>query len=391
MRYFPARPARSIMPDTLSSPKSAATDQSTEVLFRPLRLGALTIPNRIIMAPMSRMRSTKMGIPSTLNAKYYAQRAKAGLLISEATCVSRQGMGYSNSPGLYNLKQLEGWRRVCDAVHAAKGHIFLQLWHVGRISHSSLQPYRRPPVAPSAVGRSGDIMTADGAQPFETPRALSLDEISALIADYKRSASMALEAGFDGVEVQCANGFLLEQFLNDNTNRRTDQYGGPMENRARLFLEVLDSVCEVWGEDRVGVRLSPFSTAHECIDSDPVTLHRHVVSVLAKRNLAYLHFYEPRAGGAGGADKVTTGVPYVSELLRPFFSGVIIAAGGFDGNSAASAVNSGILDAVAFGRIFVSNPDLPHRIKLGLPYNQYDRRTFYSGGKQGYTDYPFAT
>lgn len=365
------------------------TDRSA--LFQPVDLGRIRIANRIIMAPMSRMRARSDGVPSDLNVLHYAQRASAGLIIAEASCVSRQGRGYAGSTAIFSDAHTEGWRRVCEAVHAGGGRIVLQLWHVGRISHSSLQDGGALPVAPSARARSGDIATPGGRMPFEIPHALTVDEIAAVVGDYRAAAIRAKEAGFDGVEVQCANGFLLEQFLNDATNIRTDDYGGSIENRSRILFETLDAVMSVWGPGRVGVRLSPFSVAHECTDSDPETLHRHLVARLAGLELAYLHFYEPRAGGAGGQDAVTDGVPFVAQMMRPLFPGAIIAAGGFDPDSAAAAVAQGTLDGVVFGRFFTSNPDLPERIRDGIALTPYDRPTFYTGGEEGYTGFTRAT
>lgn len=362
------------------------TDRSA--LFKPLALGDITLPNRIVMAPMSRMRSNSDGVPSDLNVTYYQQRASAGLLISEATCVSRQGTGYANSTAIYSDAHIAGWSKIGDAVHASGGRIVMQLWHVGRISHSSLQEGGRLPVAPSPIARSGEILTPSGAKPYEIPHALTVDEIAGVVEDYRLGALRAKQAGLDGVEVQCANGFLLEQFLNDATNRRSDRYGGSIENRARLLFDVLDAVCSVWDERKVGVRLSPFSTAHDCLDSDPAALHSHVVARLASRDLAYLHFYEPRAGGAGRADNVTAGVPFVSEMMRTLYPNPIIAAGGFNADTAATAVARGTIDAVAFGRHFVSNPDLPERIRTAQALTPYDRSTFYAGGAKGYIDYP---
>lgn len=385
---------RSAMPDaatTIGIGTGTAVEADRSVLFKPLDLGSIAMPNRIVMAPMSRMRSCSNGVPSDLNVTYYRQRASAGLLISEATCVSRQGTGYANSTAIYGDEHIGGWKKVCDAVHVRGGRIVLQLWHVGRISHSSLQENGRLPVAPSPIARSGEILTPSGPKPYEIPHALTVGEIAGVVEDYRLGALRAKQAHLDGVEVQCANGFLLEQFLNDSTNRRSDRYGGSIENRARLLFEVLDVVCSVWDRSRVGVRLSPFSVAHDCFDSDPVALHGHVVARLAERRLAYLHFYEPRAGGAGRADNVTPGVPFVSEMMRKLYPHPIIAAGGFGADTAAAAIAKGTIDAVAFGRHFVSNPDLPERIRAGQALAPYDRATFYSGGAKGYVDYPALT
>lgn len=359
-------------------------------LFDPITVGDVTLKNRVIMAPLTRMRSKQPGnIPHELNAKYYQQRASAGLIISEATQVSQQGQGYPGTPGIHSDDQVAGWKKVTEAVHGAGGKIFLQLWHVGRISHRSHQPNGELPVAPSAIQPSGGIYSADW-QPvaFETPRALETAEIAGIIADFRRGAENAKKAGFDGVEVHGANGYLLDQFLQDGSNKRSDQYGGSIENRARLLLEIVDQAIAVWGAGRVGVRLSPYGTFNDMGDSDPVKLFSYVLEQLGSRGIAYAHLVEPRSSLAGGQDSVVTEAPETRTIFRKSFKGTLISAGGYVRDEALKAVESGTVDAVAFGRLFISNPDLPKRLELGSELNSYDRQSFYGGGEKGYTDYP---
>lgn len=360
-------------------------------LFDAISVGDITLKNRIIMAPLTRMRSQQPGnIPYALNAEYYAQRATAGLIISEATQVSQQGQGYPATPGIHSPKQVEGWKLVTDAVHRKGGTIFLQLWHVGRISHSSHQPEGKLPVAPSAIRPSGKTFTAGWKQvDFETPHALEEQEILGIIEDYRLACQNAKEAGFDGVEVHGANGYLLDQFLQDGSNKRTDSYGGSIENRAKLLLQVVDVAVSVWGKGRVGVRLSPYGTFNDMSDSDPVALFSYVLEQLSQRQIAYVHMIEPRATSAGGSDAVASNVPSTSQLFRTTFKGVFISAGGYTPELAEEAVGSGSADAVAFGRLYISNPDLPERIRAGAALTPYNRATFYGGGEKGYTDYPF--
>lgn len=359
-------------------------------LFDSLKVGELTLPNRVIMAPLTRMRSKQPGnIPWSLNAEYYAQRASAGLIISEATQISQQGQGYPGTPGIHSPEQVAGWKLVTDAVHQKGGRMFLQLWHVGRISHSSHQPNGGLPVAPSAIMPTGKVFTADWKQaPYETPRALETSELPGIVADFKKGAENAKAAGFDGVEVHGANGYLLDQFLQDGSNKRSDNYGGSIENRTRLLLDVVDAAVSVWGKGRVGVRLSPYGTFNDMSDSDPVSLFTYVMKELSKRGIAYVHVIEPRATGAGGSDAVSHDLPSTSELFRKHFSGAFISAGGYNAENAKQAVESGQADAVAFGRLFIANPDLPERLKSGAPLNKYDRSTFYGGAEKGYIDYP---
>ncbi len=360
-------------------------------LFDSLQVGDLLIPNRVIMAPLTRMRSRQPGnIPHELNAEYYAQRAGAGLIISEATQVSQQGQGYPATPGIHSEEQVNGWRLVTDAVHKAGGRIFLQLWHVGRISHPSHQPGGELPVAPSALpAANSGTFTADWQEtPILTPRALETEEISGIIADYRQAAENAQAAGFDGVEVHGANGYLLDQFLQNGSNKRDDRYGGSIENRARLLLEVVDSVVDVWGAGRVGVRLSPYGTFNDMQDSDPVALFTYVLNQLGERRVAFVDLIEPRSSAAGMQEGTLEGQPDTAKLFREAFSGVLISAGGYKPDSAREAVASGNADAVSFGRLFIANPDLPERIRQEASLNPYDRATFYGGGVEGYTDYP---
>jgi len=322
-----------------------------------------------------------------LNATYYGQRAsKGGLLITEATQISPLGKGYPGAPGIHSQAQVEGWKLVTDAVHAKGGYIFLQLWHVGRMSHSSLHPKEGLPVSASAVAPQdgSKAMTAEFKQvPFETPRALDLSELPGIVEQYRLCALNAKAAGFDGVEIHGANGYLLDQFLEDKTNHRTDAYGGSIENRARLLTEVADAVVSVWGGDRVGVRLSPYGKFLDMGDSNPVALFNYVLQQLSKMGVAYAHVIETRSG-----EKATGEEPRTSELFRKMFTGAFISAGGYDGESADKTVAEGFADAIAFGRWFISNPDLPKRLELGGELNQYDRSTFYGGAEKGYTDYP---
>ncbi len=360
-------------------------------LFEALKLGALNLPNRVIMAPLTRMRSKQPGnIPWELNATYYAQRASAGLIVSEATQVSQQGQGYPGTPGIHSTEQVSGWKKVTAAVHQASGRIFLQLWHVGRISHRSHQPGGELPVAPSAIRPSGGTFSSDWKEvAFETPRALELGEIPGIIQQFKTGAENAKAAGFDGVEVHGANGYLLDQFLQDGSNQRIDRYGGSIENRARLLLEVVDAVIGVWGSDRVGVRLSPYGTFNDMSDSDPVKLFTYVLGELNNRGIAYAHVIEPRSSGAGSRDENIESAPRTAALFRECFSkGALISAGGYNREDAIKTVENSYADAVAFGRLFIANPDLVARLQSNKELNRYDRTTFYGGGEKGYTDYP---
>jgi N-ethylmaleimide reductase len=362
-------------------------------LFSPLQIGRYQLKHRVALAPLTRMRAAKPSLaPRPLNAEYYAQRTTpGGLLIAEASPVLASGFGNSGVPGIYSEAQIAGWREVVDAVHAKGGIIFLQLWHVGRVSHSSYQPGGVLPVAPSAVAIPADLKTstADGkAVSYETPRALETSEIPGIVEAYRQGAANALKAGFDGVEIHGANGYLIEQFLQSHTNLRTDQYGGSIPNRARFLMEVAEAVIGVWGADRVGVRLSPYGVANGSGEADPMPLYSHVVKALDPLGLAYLHFIEPRSSGAGRAEVNHQNVPSAMVLFRPLWRGTLITAGGFTGATANAAIADGHADAIAFGRIFISNPDLPNRLAHDHPITPYNRATFYGGEAAGYTDYP---
>jgi N-ethylmaleimide reductase len=362
-------------------------------LFSPLEIGPHQLKHRVVMAPLTRMRAERAGlVPRPLNAEYYGQRATpGGLIVAEATPVLATGHGNPGVPGIYSQVQIKGWRGVVDAVHAKGGLIFLQLWHVGRVSHSSFQPGGALPVSCSAVPISADLktMTSDGKPAsYETPRALETSEVAGVVEGFRQAAGNALQAGFDGVEIHGANGYLIEQFLQSRTNLRTDRYGGGIENRARLLLEIAQAVIGVWGANRVGVRLSPYGIANDSGEADPMPLYRHVVESLNPLGLAYLHFIEPRSSGAGRAEVNHQNVPSAMVLFRPIWRGVLITAGGFTGETAEAAIAEGHADAIAFGRIFISNPDLPRRLREGFPLTPYNRATFYGGEEKGYTDYP---
>lgn len=356
-------------------------------LLSPVKIGRYNLPNRIVMAPLTRNRSAAGNVPTELNALYYKQRASAGLIITEATQISPQGLGYPGTPGIHSPEQIAGWKLVTEAVHAQGGRIFLQLWHVGRISHPDLQPNGELPVAPSAIAPEGESATYTGMKPYVTPRALELEEIPQIIEQYRLGAKNALEAGFDGVEVHSANGYLLDQFLQDNSNQRTDIYGGSVENRSRLLLEVTSAVVDVWGSDRVGVRLSPSGTFNSMGDSHRAATFGYAVKELNQFNLAYLHLVAPRVEGFGTAeDQPELG----ADFFRPIFQNSIITAGGYSFETGNAAIASGHADLVAFGRLYIANPDLPERFAKGVSLNIPDRNTFYGGDEKGYTDYPTA-
>lgn len=344
-------------------------------LFDPPDVGDLRLPNRVIMAPLTRCRAGEGRVPNALMAEYYAQRASAGLILTEATSVDPLGVGYPNTPGIWSAEQVAGWKRVTDAVHARDGRIVLQLWHVGRISHPVYLGGKLP-VAPSAVRPEGHVSQLRPKQPFETPRALQEGEIPAIIEAYRRGAENAQAAGFDGVEVHGANGYLPDQFLQDSTNRRGDRYGGPVENRARFLLEVTDAAISVWGSGRVGVHMAPRGDAHAMGDSDPAATFGYVARELGRRGIAFLCARE------------YTGDDSLGPRLRREFGGVFIANERFTGETARKVLARGEADAVAFGVLFIANPDLPHRLATGAPLNDPDPTTFYASGPEGYTDYP---
>ncbi len=351
-------------------------------LFTAFQLGPTRLANRMVMAPLTRNRAGPGGVPQALNAAYYAQRASAALIVTEASQISPQGQGYPNTPGIYGPEQVAGWRRVTEAVHARDGRIFLQLWHVGRISHPTLQPDGALPVAPSAIRPEGQASTDNGAQDFVTPRALALTEIPGIIEQYRAAARNALSAGFDGVEVHAANGYLLDQFLRDGSNRRDDAYGGPVANRARLLLEVTEAVAKVWGAKRVGVRISPINSFNSMSDSDPDATFGHTARALDRFGLAYLHVVERDFSGRQPEPS------YDRRKLRAAFDGPYIASGGYDRLRGDWALASGGADLIAFGKGFLANPDLPERFRRHAPLNQPDPTTFYGGDGRGYTDYP---
>jgi len=360
-----------------------------DILFTPLKLGALSLPHRIVMPALTRMRAGPGGVPTALNAEYYGQRASAGLNITEATAVSVQGHGYPRMPGIHSSEQIEGWRLVTSAVHARGGRIALQIVHHGRWSHSSYNPDGSVPVAPSAIAPPGNAYTVTSEQvPYETPRALETGELPAVVAGFRQAAGNARAAGFDAVEIHSANGFLLDQFLQDGSNKRGDAYGGNIENRARLLFEVVDGISADMGKDRVGVRLSPHGNLGGLSDSDTVPHFSYVISELSRRRLAYLHLIEPRASSAGIADDASVDSADNATLFRHLFKGPVITAGGYTPEMGVEAVECGLADAVAFGRMFIANPDLPERIRTGAPLNAFDRSTSYGGDAHGYTDYP---
>ena len=364
------------------TPDLLAPDLHAPNLHAPVKLGPYELSNRIVMAPLTRNRAGPGNVPQAMNAEYYAQRASAGLIITEATQVSPQGVGYPGTPGIHSAEQVAGWRRVTAAVHERGGRIFLQLWHVGHISHPTLQPGGALPVAPSAMRPEGDAMTDQGPRPFVTPRALETREIADVVEQFRAAARNALAAGFDGVEVHAANGYLLDQFLRDGVNRRTEAYGGPVENRVRLLLEVTEAVTEVWGAERVGVRLSPIASFNSMSDSQPDSTFGHAARALRRFGLAYLHVVETDLAGS------TTRQAYDRRALREAFDGPYIANGGYDRESAFAALAAGDADLVAFGRLFIANPDLAERIALNAPLNAAEPATFYGGDERGYTDYP---
>ncbi|EOI7400788.1 alkene reductase [Yersinia enterocolitica] len=361
----------------------------TAKLFSPLKVGALTLPNRVFMAPLTRLRSIEPGdIPTPLMAEYYRQRASAGLIITEATQISFQAKGYAGAPGLHTQEQLNAWKKITQAVHNEGGHIAVQLWHVGRISHHSLQPGQQAPVAPSAIAADTRTTVRDetGAWvrvPCSTPRALETEEIPGIINDFRQATANAREAGFDYIELHAAHGYLLHQFMSPASNQRTDQYGGSIENRTRLTLEVVDATAAEWGAERIGIRISPlgpFNGLDNGEDQEEAALY--LIEELNKRHIAYLHISEPDwAGGKPYSDAFR-------DAVRARFKGVIIGAGAYTAEKAESLIEKGFIDAVAFGRSYISNPDLVKRLQQNAPLNEPDGETFYGGGAKGYTDYP---
>lgn len=352
------------------------TTAAFDRLLSPARVGALTLPNRMVMAPLTRARAGEGDVPTSLMAEYYRQRAGAGLIISEASQISPQGKGFPRTPAISTAQQVEGWKRVTSAVHEQGGRIFLQLWHVGRQSHRVVQPDGALPVAPSAIAPQGEIFTTQGPKPFETPRALTIEEIPGVVADFRRGAENAKRAGFDGVEIHGANGYLIDQFLRDGSNVRTDAYGGSAENRSRFLTDIVEAIIPVFGADRMGVRLSPLYDGFSMSDSDPAATFGHAAEMLGRYGLAYLHVVH---GGPGVFD---------FAALKRRFGGVYMANGGYDAARAEAAIRAGEADLVSFGTLFLANPDLVDRVRRGARLNAPDPSTFYQGEERGYTDYP---
>lgn len=356
--------------------------RSIPTLFDPIQLGAIHAPNRVLMAPLTRGRSTREHVPQPLMAEYYTQRAGAGLIISEATGISRQGLGWPFAPGLWTNEQTEGWKPIVAAVHAAGGRIVAQLWHMGRIAHSSLGGAQ--PISSSATIAPGQAHTYDGKQDYEEARPLRLDEFPGVLDDYERAARNAVAAGFDGVQIHAANGYLIDQFLRNNANFRTDQYGGHPDNRVRLLREVTERVAGVVGADRTAVRLSPNGATQGVKDSNPEAVFVPAAKALAEIGIAFLELREPGPDGTFGRSDQ----PRLSPAIREVFSGPLVLNSDFLGDSAQAALDSGVADAISFGRTFLANPDLPVRLQQGAPLNPDDMATWYSQGSQGYTDYP---
>src|SRR5271167_3645789 len=355
--------------------ESTATSRRTANLFTPLTIGDLRLPNRVIMSPLTRARAGSTRTPNGLMAEYYRQRASAGLIISEATSVDPMGVGYADTPGIWSEAQVQGWRGVTDAVHAAGGRMVLQLWHVGRISDPIFLDGQLP-VAPSAIAPAGNVSLVRPPKAYVTPRALETRELAQIVEAYRRGAENARRAGFDGVEIHGANGYLLDQFLQDKTNHRTDEYGGSIENRARLMLEVTDAVLSVWGRNRVGVHLAPRCDAQDMGDSNPAATFGYVARELGRRGIAFLGIRE------------SLGENRLGPALKKAFRGVVIANERFTRETAEQVLAAGEADAVAFGNLFIANPDLPERFATGVPLNAPDPSTFYGAGPKGYTDYP---
>jgi N-ethylmaleimide reductase len=352
-------------------------------LFEPSKLGPITLENRLVMAPLTRNRAVPPGmVPSPLAVDYYGQRASAGLLVTEASQVSQQGQGYQDTPGIYSKEQVAAWRKVTDRVHGRGGHIFIQLWHVGRISHTALQAGGAAPIAPSAILAKGKTFVNGTFADVSEPRALELSEIPGIIEDFRRGAANAKEAGFDGVEIHGANGYLLDQFAKDGANKRTDSYGGSIENRARLMLEVSKAVAAEIGAEHTGIRISPVTPANDISDSNPQPLFDYIVDQLNALKLIYIHVIE---GATGGPRDIA---PFDYASLRKRFAGAYVANNGYDFELANKVLAEGAADLIAFGKPFISNPDLVERLKRGAPLNDWDKATFYGGGAKGYTDYP---
>lgn len=360
----------------------------TNALFNSIRVGALDLPNRLVMAPLTRSRAGQPGdVPTDMNAEYYRQRSGVGLIISEATQVSPQGKGYAFTPGIFSNEQIDGWRKVTAAVHAAGGRIMLQLWHVGRISRPELQPGGATPVAPSAIrprGAKTFISATSGMVDVLEPRALETDEIPDVVDQFRRGAENAKRAGFDGVEIHGANGYILDQFLRSGTNRRTDQYGGSVANRLRFPLEVVEAVCQIWGPERTGIRVSPTGSFNDMDDEDPVTTYGVLAKELDRIGLAYIEVVEDSFQGNHSSGRPEA----VIDAIRGGFHGIYIGNGAYSADEADARIRAGRCDLVSFGRLMIANPDLPERFRLRSPLNDWDSSTFYGGDEHGYLDYP---
>ena len=353
-------------------------------LFEPVQLGSLVLANRVFMAPLTRTRADTDGVPSKLAATYYTQRASAGLIVTEATQISPMGKGYSNTPGIHSPEQVRGWSRIVESVHNSGGRIFLQLWHVGRISHTSLLPNNAQPVAPSAIRANSHTHIATGSAQVSEPVALTASGIKETLADYRRAAGNAKEAGFDGVEIHAANGYLIDQFLRTGTNQRSDEYGGVASNRVRFLTEAVEQVLEAWDSKQIGVRISPTVDFNDMRDDNPLETFSVTVARLNDFGLGYLHVVERAQDSKGSGEEALA----LSAHLRTFWKGLYVVNGGYDGPKGEEALRTGHADAVAYGRAFLANPDLPTRLQLGAALNEPDPTTFYGGGAAGYTSYP---
>ncbi|MFC2113837.1 alkene reductase [Bacteroidota bacterium] len=353
-------------------------------LLKNYKLGDLNLKNRIIMAPLTRRRAGAEDIPTDLNANYYTQRSQAGFIIAEATQISPEAKGYPDTPGIYSEDQVDGWRKVTESVHAANGLIFLQLWHVGRYSHPDLLPEGKQPVAPSPIAFDAKINTGKSHKQIPVPKELEIHEIKQIIRDFEKASENALRAGFDGIEIHGANGYLIDQFIQDGSNHRKDEYGGSIQKRCRFLFEIIEAVSEIWESKRIGVRLAPSGTKMGMSDSDSKKHFTYLIRELNNFNLAYLHLLEPWFD-------VTHLPNYANEVAkyyRKMYQGALIANGGFDQKSGNTLINEGFADMVSFGKLFISNPDLPKRFEMNSPLNLWDESTFYGGNEKGYTDYP---
>jgi len=357
---------------------------TNKTLLSPIQIGDLTLKNRMVMAPLTRNRAGEGLAPTAMNVTYYEQRASAGLIISEGSQIDWDALGYPLTPGIHTIEQVNGWQAVTDAVHQKGGKIFMQLWHCGRVSHSSMLPDGMLPLAPSAIKPAGEVYTYDGMKPYETPQAIKTEDIPRIIEQFRHAARCAVAAGFDGVEIHGANGYLLDQFLRDGSNQRDDEYGGSIQNRARFLLEVTAAICEIWDPKRVGVRLSPLQPFNDAYDSNPEATFSYAVKALNEFNLGYLHITEMGAENPGAA-----GPEFDIHSLRDLWYGMYMTNSQYDQESANIAITQGKADLISFGQLFIANPDLPQRFAQNAPLNDPDPETFYGGNEKGYIDYPF--